>query len=190
MTAAARAIVDTSEGEPITDAGVTDDRRRWHRGEVNQPAVSSDPIVRALSEANRVRKIFPAGHTFSMTNPIINGQMVTLGACSCGDSFSYAYGSYERMDAAIEAHWQKFDHLPEKTNGRGQPINKINAQDRAASPPKERRRRRSRNGDPGQGAKAPADPGLTADTALPEPASSHASRADGAGSPYSNGGGN
>lgn len=81
-----------------------------------------DPIVRALCEAHCARQAFPAGHTFAMTNPIQNGRMVTLGTCACGDSFSYAYGSYERMDAAIEAHLQKFDRLPEMVDGRGQPI--------------------------------------------------------------------
>ncbi len=81
-----------------------------------------DPIVRALHEAHRTRRIFPAGHAFSMTNPIVNGHMVTMGTCSCGETFSYRWGSYERMDAAIEAHWQKFDHLPDKVDGRGNPI--------------------------------------------------------------------
>lgn len=119
-------IVQTApnEAEAPTDAGVTDDGCGDHRGAVNQPVFTSDPIVAMLIEAHRARKTFPAGHTFSMTNPVINGHMVTLGTCSCGDSFSYPYGSagHERMDAAIEAHWQKFDDLPEKIDGRGQPI--------------------------------------------------------------------
>jgi hypothetical protein len=68
---------------------------------------NSDPVVAELLAAKRVRDRYPAGHTFSMTNPIINGQMVTLGTCTCGETFSYKWGTYERMDAAIEAHWQK-----------------------------------------------------------------------------------
>jgi hypothetical protein len=84
--------------------------------------VAPDPVIRALVEAHHARKVYPAGHTFGMTNPIINGQMVTMGTCSCGESFSYAFGGHERMDAAIEAHWRKFDHLPEKVDGRGNAI--------------------------------------------------------------------
>lgn len=109
-------------GHLVTDhdaAGVTDDGGGALAGAVIQPA---DPIIRALVEAKCNRKAWPAGHTFGMTNPIVNGQMVTLGTCTCGHYFSFAWGSYERMDAAIEAHWQKFDHLPEKIDGRGQPI--------------------------------------------------------------------
>lgn len=29
--------------------------------------------------------------------------------CKCGGVFSYPWGQCEKMDAAIEAHWQKFD---------------------------------------------------------------------------------
>jgi DNA adenine methylase len=46
----------------------------------------------------------------------------TLGTCTCGHFFVFAGGEHERMDAAIEAHWQKFDSLPLKVDGRGQPI--------------------------------------------------------------------
>ncbi|MGJ4888920.1 hypothetical protein ACQR1Y_12040 [Bradyrhizobium sp. HKCCYLRH3099] len=83
----------------------------------------TDPVIRALCAAHRARKVYPAGHTFAMTNPVINGLMVTMGTCSCGDVFSFPFaGGYQRMDAAVEAHWQRFDHLPGKTDGRGQPI--------------------------------------------------------------------
>lgn len=94
---------------------VSDDRE-------NRPGASADPIVAALVAAHRARKAWPAGHVFAMTNPVQNGRMVTLGTCSCGDTFSYAFGCYELMDAAIEAHLQKFDHLPGKVDGRGEPI--------------------------------------------------------------------
>jgi hypothetical protein len=87
---------------------------------IDQPI--TDPVIAELMAAKRARKSWPAGHTVGMTNPIVNGQVVTLGTCSCGDTFSYAWGCYEKMDAAIEAHWQKFDSQPEKVDGRGEPI--------------------------------------------------------------------
>jgi hypothetical protein len=122
----------------------------------------TDPIVAALCEAKRARKLYPAGHTFSMTNPIVNGHMVTLGTCSCGHSFSYSWGSYERMDAAIEAHWQKFDASPDKVDGRGQSIG-------ADGPPAKPKRARKRK-EPGalEGIPAPlasASPGAPLDDA-------------------------
>jgi hypothetical protein len=101
------------------EAGVTDDGPVAHSGEVNQPI---DPIVAELAALHQARTVWPAGHTIGMTNPIVNGRMLTLGTCSCGVSFSYAWGEHQRMDAAIEAHWQKFDHLPDKVDGRGRPI--------------------------------------------------------------------
>lgn len=156
------------------EAGVTDD----NGGELTGAVIrNSDPIVAELVAAHRARKTYPAGHTFSMTNPIINGRMVTLGTCSCGDTFSYAWGSYERMDAAIEAHWQKFDHLPAKVDGRGFPINAEDGSDGSRqgrnSPAKKRSRRSApKTGDTLELAKA----------ALPEPASANASCVGGAGS--------
>ncbi|MGJ5163189.1 DNA methyltransferase [Bradyrhizobium sp. HKCCYLR1051] len=105
----------------------------------------ADPIVRALCAAHRARKAYPAGHTFGMTNPIVNGHMVTMGTCSCGEVFSFTWGARERMDAAIEAHWQRFDHLPGKTNGAGQPID-INAEDGAANSHAGKPRRRRKAG--------------------------------------------
>jgi hypothetical protein len=96
---------------------VTDDTCGEPAGAVIQ---NSDPVVAELLMAHRARKEFPAGHTFSMTNPTVNGRWMNLGTCTCGDTFSYPYGSaYERMDAAIEAHWQKFDHLADKIDGMG-----------------------------------------------------------------------
>jgi hypothetical protein len=86
------------------------------------PSMSPDPIVAALLAAHRARKAFPAGHVFAMTNPIQNGHIVMLAVCSCGVGFAYHADNCERMDAAIEAHLQKFDHLPEKVDGRGQAI--------------------------------------------------------------------
>jgi hypothetical protein len=131
-------------------------------GVKREPEEITDPVVAELVAAHRLRKTYPAGHTFSMTNPIVNGHMVTLGTCSCGHSFSYSWGSYERMDAAIEAHWQKFDASPDKVDGRGQPIG-------AEAPPAKPKRARKRK-EPGalEGIPAPlasASPGAPLDDA-------------------------
>lgn len=149
-------------------------------GDNSPQTISSDPIVAMLVEAHRARKLYPAGHTFSMTNPIVNGQMVTMGTCSCGETFSYKWGSYERMDAAIEAHWQKFDHLPEKVDGRGNPIN---AEEGSAASTKPTRRAKQRS------APKTGDNHEPANAALPEPASVTSNVVD-AGSPLSEAGGN
>lgn len=106
-------------------------------GDNSPQTISSDPIVAMLVEAHRARKLYPAGHTFSMTNPIQNGRVVMLAVCSCGVGFAYHTDNYERMDAAIEAHLQKFDHQPEKVDGRGQPI---------GEPAKKSRKRKSSDG--------------------------------------------
>jgi hypothetical protein len=109
---------------------------------------TSDPVVAELLVAHRARKEFPAGHTFSMTNPTVNGRWMNLGTCTCGDTFSYPYGSagYERMDAAIEAHWQKFDHLADKIDGMGHPIGEA-----AAAVPKPKRPRKRTKSDAPEG---------------------------------------
>lgn len=122
-TVDAEAPIDHPGSENAADDAdrVIEDQASGEAGNLKRPT-DTDPIVRSLVEANRARKTYPAGHTFSMTNPIVNGHMVTMGRCTCGETFSYAWGSYERMDAAIEAHRQKFDHLPDKVDGMGHPI--------------------------------------------------------------------
>jgi hypothetical protein len=140
----------------------------------------TDPVVAELYAAYLKRKVYPAGHCFSRTNPIVNGQMVNMATCECGGCvISFKWGSNDRVTAAEEAHWQKFDHLPEKVDGRGFPIN---AEKRAAATkgdnsgqPKSRRQR---------GAPKAGDTPELANAALPEPASVALS-AEGAGSPPS-----
>jgi hypothetical protein len=83
----------------------------------------TDPVVAELYTAYLARKFYPAGHCFWRTNPIVNGQMVNMATCECGNCvISFKWGSNDRVTAAEEAHWQSFDHLPEKVDGRGQPI--------------------------------------------------------------------
>lgn len=102
----------------------------------------TDSVIRALCEAERARKAYPPGHTFRMTNPFINGHMVTLGTCECGVNFSFPYtyeGRAQRMPAAIEAHWQTFDHLTDQVDGRGQPIVPGDGSRIAGSKPRKRK---------------------------------------------------
>ena len=130
---AANTLAAESPSEEITDLS-------------GKASAKPDPVVAELVAAHRARKVYPAGHTFAMTNPIINGRMVTLGTCSCGDNFSYVWGSYERMDAAIEAHWQKFDASVAMIDGRGNPVK---TDGRGENPAKPRKQRKSK--DPGAG---------------------------------------
>lgn len=144
----------THDAAGDTDAGVTDDRSGDHSGAVIQ-SKPTDPIVAALVAAHRARKKYPAGHTFSMTNPQINGKQVSMGTCTCGENFTYPWGAhYELMDAAIEAHWQKFDHLAEKVDGRGIPIGThLTGETPSADDKKPKRQTKSR---PGAGGPPPA----------------------------------
>lgn len=104
-------------GEPASVKGASGDARSHA-----PPEFLSDSVIRSLCEATRARKAFPAAHGFSIRNAIVNGEMKTLGTCTCGQVFEFSVQHYERMDAAIETHWQKFDHLPDKIDGRGIPI--------------------------------------------------------------------
>jgi DNA modification methylase len=82
----------------------------------------TDPVIAGLVAATRARQTWPAGHCFSRTNPIVNGAMKNVATCECGVVFAYDWGCYALVDAAEESHWQKFDHLPDKVDGRGKPI--------------------------------------------------------------------
>jgi hypothetical protein len=87
--------------------------------------VLPDRAARLFGEqvaAKRARKAWPAGHVVTMTNPVVDGAMRSIGSCACGEVFSFAWGEHDAMDAAIEAHWQAFDAQPDKTDGRGNPI--------------------------------------------------------------------
>ena len=139
----------------------------------NEQSANSDPIVAALVAAHSARKAWPADHTVTMTNPVVNGQRMTTGTCSCGHVISYRWGDYAKMDAAIEAHWQKFDHLPGKVDGRGE---LISAEDVAAVSRKVKPGRKRRS------APQAGDSPDFANAALPEPASCDAACAEGAGS--------
>ncbi len=88
----------------------------------------TDPIVAELVAQNKARELYPPGHvvrrTIDYSDP---DKPMSIGACDCGASFAYRPSQHHQMDAAIEAHWQKFDALPDKVDGRGQPIKSENA---------------------------------------------------------------
>ena len=82
-----------------------------------------DPVVAELVAQNKARKIYPAGHVIHHTMDYADpDKPMRVGACDCGASFAYRPSQHHEMDAAIEAHWQKFDALPEKVDGKGHPI--------------------------------------------------------------------
>jgi hypothetical protein len=74
------------------------------------PAHITDPVVAELVAQNKARKVYPAGHvvhhTIDYSDP---DKPMSIGACDCGASFAYRPSQHHEMDAAIEAHWQKFD---------------------------------------------------------------------------------
>jgi|GEM_PF-50157 len=174
----ANAVIDWATSlKPVAGIPATPQAAESRDGLANPDRQISDPVIRELCAAHRARKVFPAGHTFSMTNPIINGEQKTVGTCTCGHVFEYKWGSYEKMDAAIEAHWQSFDHLPDKVDGRGNPIGEEGSAGSQAGhhgPAKKRSRRSApKTGDNRELANAP----------LPEAAPADAPCVGGAASP-------
>jgi DNA methylase len=97
------------------------ERDYWIHGDDDAVQLTRDPIVRHLVEEHRSRKVFPAKHTVSMTNPIEDGTILILATCKCGHVIKFGAGDQLRVDAAIEAHWRRFDHEP-VVDGRGIPI--------------------------------------------------------------------
>jgi N6-adenosine-specific RNA methylase IME4 len=80
-----------------------------------------DPIL----AQHKARKQFPVGHTVAMTNPVVDGVCTEIATCECGMKWSAPWddpGRHNTLDAAIERHWQKFDHFAAKVDSRGQPI--------------------------------------------------------------------
>jgi DNA adenine methylase len=112
--------------ESVTVAQPSSDREASQSSGASHDT-KSDPIVAELVAPSKARKVFPADHTVAMTNPVVNGQPKTVGTCTCGAVFSFAWGQHEKMDAAIEAHWQNFDDLSAKVDGKGQPISETAA---------------------------------------------------------------
>lgn len=89
-------------------------------GNEAEPAVI-DPIL----AQHKARREFPVGHTVAMTNPVIDDVQMEITTCQCGMNWSCRWddpGRHDILDAAIERHWQKFDHFRVKIDGRGRPI--------------------------------------------------------------------
>jgi hypothetical protein len=64
--------------------------------------------------------IFPAGHTFSMTSEIDDDDpTLSVGKCTCAAVFKFPRSQHAKMDAAIEANWQKSDDLADKVDYSG-----------------------------------------------------------------------
>lgn len=106
-------LCEREPGEPLVGAAGPD---------VGTQSAPPHAFDAALVDAKRERRIWPAGHVVSMTNPTIDGAWRSVGTCSCGEVFSFPWGEHAPMDAAIEAHWQQFDAQPDKVDGRGNTI--------------------------------------------------------------------
>jgi hypothetical protein len=93
----------------------------WMHAGDDAEQLTRDPVVNHLLDLHSKRRQFPAQHTFSMTNPIEDGTILMLATCKCGHVIKFGAGDQLRVDAAIEAHWQRHPHGP-MVDGRGQPI--------------------------------------------------------------------
>jgi DNA modification methylase len=88
-----------------------------------------DRIVTDLNAAHKAREVYPTGHVVSMTSAIDDkSRALSIATCECGAIIRLLKTKTAEMDAAIEAHWQRFDHADdrgqpvEKTDGRGRPL--------------------------------------------------------------------
>ena len=77
-----------------------------------------DRIVTDLVAAHDAREVFPTGHLISMTREIDDkSRALSVATCECGAVIRLLATKHKEMDAAVEAHWQRFDHVDD----RGQP---------------------------------------------------------------------
>jgi DNA adenine methylase len=81
-----------------------------------------------------------------MTTEVADGRIVSVATCACKQVFKFGSNDYLRMNAAIEAHWQKFDHLADKIDGMGHRIGS-----EAAPVPKPKRPRKRTKSDAPEG---------------------------------------
>lgn len=96
-------------------------------------ATKTDPVVAEFVAQHKARKVFPADHAICMTMDYSDvDRPMQVAACECGKSFRYPPSQYEVQNAAIEAHWQSCDDLPNKVDGKGQPTKTENDADPVA----------------------------------------------------------
>lgn len=97
---------------------------------MNAPVKAPDRIVADMVAAHNAREVFPTGHTFSMTSEVDGkSRAISVAACECGAVIRLLATKHLEMDAAVEAHWQRFDHgddrgqpVGDRVDGRGRPI--------------------------------------------------------------------
>ena len=86
---------------------------------MNAPVKAPDRIVADMVAAHNAREVFPTGHTFSMTSEVDGkSRAISVATCECGAVIRLLATKHLEMDAAVEAHWQRFDHVDD----RGQPV--------------------------------------------------------------------
>jgi DNA adenine methylase len=77
----------------------------------NDDSLLNDPAAGPLIFSHRARVSAPAGHAISKTAVADGEQYFQVATCECGEeAFRFPPSKYLAMEAAIEAHWQKFDH--------------------------------------------------------------------------------
>lgn len=78
-----------------------------------------DRIVTDLAAAHDAREVFPTGHLVTMTHEVDGkSRALSVATCECGAIIRLLAIKHLEMDAAVEAHWQRFDHVDD----RGQPV--------------------------------------------------------------------
>ena len=98
---------------------------------MNAPDRVVDPILAALLDAHKAREVYPTGHVVRMTREVDDkSRALSVATCECGAVIRLLATKYLEMDAAIEAHWQKFDHAED----RGQPVDKVDGRGRPIVP--------------------------------------------------------
>ena len=92
-----------------------------------------DPILAETLAAFKAREVFPTGHEISYERDSDErGRAVAVARCECGSTFRLLASREAELDAQVEAHWQRFDHVED----RGQPVSEeVSRNDKPAEIP-------------------------------------------------------
>lgn len=98
----------------IGHQAASDDRLGDHSAPSSAPIKNdskiTDPLVAEYVAQHKARKAFPAGHVIHHTMDFSDpDKPMRVGVCDCKATFRFKPSQHNEMDAAIEAHWQKFE---------------------------------------------------------------------------------